>query len=153
MSAIIRWNPMRELASMQRAMDRLFDESFRNWPPFFNDEQVGAHGLSLDIHENDQSYTVTTELPGVKAENINVKWQDGVLFIEAELPEETSKQENQKMLLQERRYGKFSRFVRLPQMVDPSKVEAAFEDGVLTLTLPKTEAAQPKLIPVKAGKK
>jgi HSP20 family protein len=149
MSAIIRWNPVREMAAMQNAMDRLFNENVRNWPSFASEDQIGSHALALDVHENDQSYTVVTELPGVKAENINVKWQDGVLLIQGELPEETIKQEGKKSLLQERRYGKFSRSVRLPQLVDSSKVEATFENGILTLTLPKAEEAQPRLIPVK----
>ena len=149
MSSIIRWNPLRELNAMQNMMDRMInDNSWRGW---MDAEGVGAHALSLNVHEDDKSYTVTTEMPGVKPENIHVQMHDGVLYIEGEIPETDHQKANAKTLLQERRYGKFSRYVRLPQIVDEGKVEANFENGVLTLTLPKTEQAQPKTIQVKVN--
>jgi HSP20 family protein len=152
MSSIVRWNPFREMAAMQNAMDRLFNEQWRALRPMWEDANVGAFGLPLDVHEDDKSYTVTTELPGVSSEHINVKFHDGALVIEAELPEQTVQKEGSRVLLQERRYGKFSRSVRLPQQINANAVEATFADGVLTLTLPKSEEAQPRLIPVKTGK-
>ncbi|NWG17215.1 MAG: Hsp20/alpha crystallin family protein [Chloroflexi bacterium] len=151
MSTIVRWNPLREMAAMQNMMDRMFNETLRSLGPGWGETGVGAFSLALDIHETDGDYTVTTDLPGVTAEHINVKFQDGVLLIEAEIPEQTVQKEGQRVLMQERRYGKFSRSIRLPQPVNVAKVEASFQDGVLTLTLPKAEEAQPRLIPVKAG--
>ncbi len=149
MSTIIRWNPLREMAAMQSAMDRMFNDTWRNLS--WGDSELGGFNLPLDINETDREYTVTTDLPGVSADNIHVKFQDGVLLIEAELPETTVQKEGERSLLKERRWGKFSRSVRLPQQVNANAVEASFQDGVLTLTLPKAEEVQPRLIPIKAG--
>jgi HSP20 family protein len=137
---------MRELAAMQNMMDRMMNDSWRGWA-----EDVGANSLSLDVHEDDKAYHVTTEMPGVKPENINVRMHDGVLFIEGEIKQEDNQKDGAKALLQERRYGKFSRYIRLPQQVDEGKVEASFDNGVLTLTLPKAEQAQSKTIQVKVN--
>ena len=150
MSNIIRWNPFREMAAMQNMMDRLFDDAWRGeWP-----RGTGWTGLetpALDIHENDNAYTVVVPLPGVKPDDINVKMQNGVLSISGELPQ-PHVNDNSKVVVQERYYGKFSRSVTLPQSVDADKVEAAYEDGVLTLTLPKVPEAQPKQIAIKTPK-
>ncbi len=152
MANIVRWNPLREMAAMQNAMDRLFDDTWRNWGPY--NTETGANMLALDMDENDNEYVVTTALPGVQAENVNVKLHNDMLTIEGEIPERTVKKEGERSLLQERYYGRFSRSIRLPQPVKREKVEANFENGVLTLTLPKSEEAQPRQIPVKTnGKK
>jgi HSP20 family protein len=103
------------------------------------------------MHEDDNNYIVTTEMPGVKPENIQVRVENDMLSIEGEIPEEVTEEKDERVIMKERRYGKFSRRVRLPQAVDADKVEAAYQDGVLRLTLPKAEAAQPKRIPVKTG--
>src|SRR6185295_1261015 len=136
------WNPIREMLAMQTALDRMFDDTRRGG---FD----SGSALALDVHEDDQNYHVVTSLPGVKPDNINVSLHDGVLTITGEIPEET--RENTQTLMRERSYGKFSRSIRLPMAVDSNKVEASFDNGVLTLTLPKTEEAQPKQIPVRVG--
>jgi HSP20 family protein len=151
MSNIVRWNPMREMATMRTFMDRFFDE----WRPFnlFDENwREGWHRLAVDVTENDGAYTVTTELPGVKAENIQVRHENGMLLIDAEIPETTTetKGENERALIKERRYGRYSRSIQLPD-VDLDKVEATYDNGVLTLTLPKSPAAQPHPITVKVG--
>jgi HSP20 family protein len=152
MSNIVRWNPLRELSAMQNAMDRLFEE---NWSPFFDTERaaLGTRSLRLDIHEDDDAYTVITELPGVKVDDIHVKLDGDYLVIEGEIPEQVVEKEGARTLIQERRYGKFSRRVHLPQPVDGDKVEATYADGVLKLTLPRSETEQPKRIPVKVSGK
>lgn len=150
MANIIRWNPLREMAAMQNAMDRLFDETWRTWQPVYG--ETGANALALDVHENDNAYIVTTALPGVQAENVNVKLHNDLLTIEGEIPQHEV--ENAHSLMQERVYGRFSRTLRLPQPVNRDAVEANFENGILTLTLPKSEEAQPRQIEVKTnGKK
>lgn len=148
MTGIVRWNPFREMAAMQNMMDRIFEET---WRPFFEEGSAVLNTLALDLHEEDTQYIVTTELPGVKAENINVKLDGDYLTIEGEIPEQVVEKEGRRSLIKERRYGRFSRRVRLPQAVDSDKVSAAYENGVLTLTLPKSEAAQPKQIPVRVA--
>ena len=111
---------------------------------------------ALDVVEEDKSYTVTTSLPGVKAEDIKVNMHDDLLTIEAEIPakttEKTETTNGRKVLMQERAWGKFSRSIRLPQTVKSDSVEAAFDNGVLTLTLPKADNVLPRSIPVKALK-
>jgi HSP20 family protein len=150
MANIVRWNPFREMAAMQTAMDRLFEDAWRgNWPqtgrwPSFDTP-------ALDVHENDTAYTVTTPLPGVDPQKINVRLQNGVLTISGEF-EETKKDENAKPVIQERYYGSFSRSITLPQSVDSDKVEATYDNGILTLNLPKSPEAQPKQISIKTNK-
>jgi HSP20 family protein len=146
---IVRWNPFREMAAMREAMDRIFEET---WRPFFEEVSQGAFRLAVDVHEDNNAYTVVTSLPGVAPENINVRLEGDVLMIDGEIPERVVEKEGTQTLLRERQYGRFSRRIRLPQPVDSSKVEAQYENGVLTLTLPKAAEAQPKVIPVKVGK-
>ena len=146
---IVRWNPFREMASMQSAMDRLFEDAWRgNWPS--PSAWAGFDTPALDIHETDTAYTVTVPLPGVKPEDINVRMQNGTLTISGELTKPETKDDT-KVVVQERYFGKFSRSVTLPQSVDSNKVEANYENGVLNLTLPKLPEAQPKQIAVKVN--
>jgi HSP20 family protein len=148
MSTIIRWNPLREMAAMQQAMDRLFDETWRNMRAgTFN----GTNFLPVDVHETDTNYTVFAWLPGLSAEAINISLQDDVLTISGEFarPEVN---DSTRILLEERPFGKFSRSINLPQAVDRDHVEATYENGVLTLSLPKSPEVQPRIIPVKAVK-
>ena len=146
---IVRWNPFREMASMQSAMDRMFDDAWRgNWPS--STSFSGFDSPALDIHETDTAYEVGVPLPGVNPEDINVRMQNGTLTISGELPQ-PKVQDNRKVVVQERYYGKFSRSVSLPQSVDTNKVEATYDNGVLNLTLPKLPEAQPKQITVKVN--
>lgn len=143
MTTIVRWNPFREMAAIQSAMDRIFEDTWRSLQP-----SLTQGTLPLDIHESDAAYTVTAALPGVKPDQIHVTMRNDVLTISAEVPQPTVA-ENSRVLLQERTYGKFSRSVTLPEAVDSNAVEATYENGVLTLTLPKVPEAQPRTIPVK----
>ncbi len=146
---IICVNPLREMVAMQSALDRMFDNSF----PGFAERGESIFTLPVDVVENDTTYTVTTDLPGVSVENIDVRLDNEYLIVEAEIPEQVIEEKEGRTLIQERRYGKFSRRIHLPQPVDGDKVDANFEDGVLTLSLPKVPEVQPKLIAVKSGKK
>lgn len=155
---ITRWNPFREMANMQTAFDRFFEDwrPFTNeWRPFFSEGFGGSAGnmLAIDAHEDDKQYTITTELPGVQSENINVRQDGDYLLIEANIPDQTTEKqdENKRWLVRERRSGHFSRRIRLPQNVNFDAASADYHDGVLTLTLPKVEQAQPRQIPVKTG--
>jgi HSP20 family protein len=144
MSTIVRWNPFREMAAMQSTLDRLFDESWRTtWPEFT------GNTLAFDVYDSDNAYTAIAALPGLSADQINVKLHDGSLTISAELPQPQAP-ENARPLLQERTFGKFSRTISLPQRVNADQVEAVYENGILTLTLPKVPEVQPKQIAVKS---
>jgi HSP20 family protein len=137
------------MAAMQSLMDRMFDDLARGGSNASN--ELTGSTLALDIHEDDTSYTVTTALPGVDADNIKVNLHDDVLNIEGEIPERQVEKQGTRALMQERTYGKFSRSIRLPMSVNPDNVEATFENGVLTLTLAKAESAQPRSISVRKG--
>lgn len=148
MATMVRWNPVREIAAMQEAMDRIFDENRR--VARNNGNGVNTRSLALDVHENENTYTVLTVLPGINPENIDVRLHDNVLTISAEVAKPEI-DENTRVLLNERMYGKFSRSITLPNEVDGDNVEAAYDNGVLTLTLPKVEEAQPRQIPVRVN--
>lgn len=151
MSTLIRWNPIREISAMERMLDAMMDNRSRLLRGASNDTATGH--LALDIVENEGAYTVTTALPGVNADDIKVNLHEDVLTISAEIPQRTTEQKDgERVLLRERTWGKFSRSVRLPNAVNGESVEATFDNGVLTLTLPKAENALPRSIPVKALK-
>ncbi len=144
MSTIIRWNPVREMTAMQHAIDRLFEDNLRGARP------ATAHALPVDIYETDQAYILSTALPGVSPEEINVSLNDDVLTISGEVKQPTFEEQDKARALRfERAYGKFSRSLRLAQPIDSESIEAAYENGVLKLTLPKAPQAQPRVIPVR----
>ncbi len=157
MAMLVRWNPAREVRAAQRDMDQLnhfIEEAFRA----FNggtandtDARSREYTLALDVHETADAYTVVTALPGVRSEDIAIEVHDGVLSIAAEINADHNADDNTRTLLRERRYGKFSRRVRLPKDVNAAAVQAAYENGVLSLTLPRSEAAKPRQIPVNAA--
>ncbi len=147
MSKIIRWNPVREMAAMQSAMDRLFDETWRGTRP-----TVAGNSLALDVYENDQNYSVYAEIPGMHPDQISISYQDDVLTISGEVEQpKFNESDNSRVLVFERSYGKFSRSIRLAQPIDIDQVDANYENGVLTLTLPKAPEAQPRMIAVKSN--
>lgn len=153
-NGITRWNPLREMATMQNMMDRFFED----WRPLYEEGRgLSLNNLAIDVDEEDNQYIITTELPGVKADDIQVRQEGDYLVIEAETRDQSEQQQgedsekNRRSLVRERRYGRYSRRLRLPQMIDISKAEATYQDGVLTLKLPKSQDTQPRSIPVRAG--
>jgi HSP20 family protein len=148
MSSLIRWEPLRELSSMRDAMDRLFDDGLRPFGGSFWDTNSAP---TMDLYQTEDSVVVKTGLPGVKPEDIQISVANGVLTIRGEVKEEKEEKERT-YHLRERRYGTFSRSISLPSNVSTEKADAEFENGVLTLTLPKAEEAKAKTITVKAKK-
>lgn len=104
--------------------------------------------LAIDVIEKDSAYEIHAELPGVSADELNVSVNDGVLTIAAETKTEQSEESDGKVIRRERRYGKYSRSLKLGSDVDESKIDAAYKDGVLILTLAKAEQVQPRKIAV-----
>lgn len=144
---IVRWEPFREMTSLRDAMDRLFEDSFvrvpRLWPA------SGTWELPVDMHQTADELVVKASLPGFKPEEVDISISDGAINIKGEHKEEQAVEEED-YFYKERRYGAFSRSLPLPVKVKSDKAEAVFEDGVLTLTLPKAEEIKPKQIKVKA---
>jgi HSP20 family protein len=144
--AIVRWEPAREQASMEidrlnRMFSDLYGEAFSPsaWVP------------PVDIYETDEHEVVLkAELPEMKRDDISVTFENGVLTLKGERRfEGETKQENYHRV--ERRHGTFSRSFTLPNTVDPSRISAAYKDGILTIRLPQREEAKPKQIDVNIG--
>lgn len=112
-----------------------------------NEFEQKAFGLALDVNENDDAYTVNTNLPGVSLDEISVNIHDNVLTISADV-NATEDEENTRVLIRERRTGKFSRNLRFPVTVDGTAIKASFDNGVLSIVVPKAEEAKPRQIPV-----
>lgn len=145
MSNITRWNPFREMVDMQRQLDRVFDEMNRG---IGNSEWTqGGNWLALDVHENEDGYIVETDLPGINIDDINITLHENTLTISAEINREET-QDSDRRLLSERRYGRFQRSIRLGNTIDADNVDATYENGVLTLMLPKSEASKPRQIAI-----
>jgi HSP20 family protein len=117
--------------------------------PFFPEEKAGKNTWSpaLDVHDDQQAFTVTLEAPGLKKDDFEISYHDGVLRIAGERKEQPEAEERS-YFRRERFFGRFSRAVSLPAEVQPDKIAAAYKDGVLTVTLPKAEQAKPKQIEV-----
>lgn len=149
MRSLVRWEPFSDLISLRDAMDRLFEESFvRPSRGFLAPWWRGEGQLALDMYETDDAVVVKAAVPGVKPDDIDITITGDTLTIKGELKaEEEVKREN--YIYQERRYGAFSRSVSLPEGLNTDKAEATFENGVLTLNIPKAEAVKPKVIQIK----
>ncbi len=118
------------------ALDSIFDDTFPTFRLMPASKFDNAR-LAVDIKENDDSYTIKADFPGMKKDDIEVSIDNNVLSIQAEYEESKEDKEDGKYLRQERRYGKYARSFDLGKDVDESKIVAEFENGVLTLRVPK----------------
>jgi len=125
-----------------RMIDRFFDDFWRNW-----EEESTVWTPRLDIKEKKDAYVVDADIPGMKKEEINVSLQNNVLTLQGDRRYE-DKKEDENRYYEERTYGSFRRSVTLPTKVDESKVKAEYKDGVLHLTLPKSEEAKSREIEI-----
>ena len=146
MNNLTRWEPMRELQTMRSFMDRFFDEPFFSTQPLWS--QRGENfPLPLDVIEEEGQYIVKASIPGINPDDVEITLTENVLTIKGETKQES--QSNQANYhVRERHFGSFMRHLTLPTPVNSDQVEATFEQGVLTLRLPKTESARPKRISV-----
>lgn len=137
MNAITLWRPSRSLLSMGDSLDRFFDGRFSR-PSRLWLVPAWSEGLAVDVYREDGNLVVKAEVPGVTAEELEVTLKDNVLTIAGETKaEEEVVEEN--YIRRERRYGSFCRSLALPAEAEGEKAEAAFEDGVLTVTIPVAE--------------
>lgn len=133
------------LSNLQAELEQLFEaplSALARAPHLLN-----GWGPAVDLYEDKDSLVVTAELPGVKREEIDVSLRDGTLTISGER-KHAEKHGEGETYRSERFYGRFQRTIQLPTPVEGDKVKASYKDGVLTVTLPKTEAAKPKQIEV-----
>ena len=141
------WKPFRDLERMRREMDRLWD-SFFEGRPSRKVEGVGEWLPSLDVSETKNDVVVKAELPGMDPKEIDISLADGILSIKGEKKQEKEEKEENYHLI-ERSYGSFVRSVRLPREVQSDKINASYKNGILKVTLPKSEEAKKKEIKIK----
>jgi len=140
----------RPLARLRDEMDDLFGRFFEDWDRPGLAPLRGGWWPSVDVSEQDDKIAVRAELPGVKSADVEVSVQNSTLTISGEKKEQTE-DKGGGYYHSERRYGSFRRDIQLPAGVDEDKVEATCRDGVLTVTMPKSEEARAKRIEVKSS--
>jgi HSP20 family protein len=149
--ALIRWEPARELQTIQHEMNRLFGTYFdgsgngenaerRRWVP------------AMDLVEEGDHFVLRADLPGVSENNVNVELEDHVLTISGERTSEDEERKEGYYRL-ERASGRFSRSLTLPEGIDPEGVEAKFDNGVLTVRIPKPQQRKPRRVAINVGEK
>lgn len=147
--ALIRWEPVAELNTIQNEMNRLFN-TFFDQPP----GRGGAAGRrwvpAMDVVETGGHYIVRADLPGLSDENVNIQLQDNVLTISGERKTEPDTQQEGYYRL-ERAFGGFSRSLTLPDGVDPDTVQAHIDRGVLEIRIPKPEQKKPRQVQITLG--
>ena len=146
MSNLTRWEPVREMMTLREAMDRLFDDAFTR--PI-NLRDGGWSAPAVDMYQTDDEIVVKAALPGFKADEVQINVTGDVLTLRGELKHEEEKKEKA-WHIREHRWGSFERSIALPTQVMADKAVADFENGILTITLPKAEEVKPRTITVKA---
>lgn len=148
MLSISRWDPYRDLYSLQHRINRMFGET--NLASGHDAEGFGAWLPPVDVVEEGDNLVFRAELPGVSRDDIEVKVENGVLSLRGEKRQEKETGTDAAHRV-ERVYGTFHRSFTLPSSVDADKVQAHYKDGVLTLVLPKAEQARPRKITITAA--
>src|SRR4051794_17595521 len=150
--AIIRWDPSRELTSLQGEMNRLFN-TFFDTPTGANGSNGGTYRRwvpAMDLVETEDTYVLRADLPGVAEEDVSIEVEDNVLTVSGERKaEHEAKGEGYYRV--ERAFGRFSRALTLPEGVDAEAVAASFDAGVLEVRIPKPEETKPKRVSISVG--
>ena len=146
MTTIVRWDPFRHVSALRNEIDRNLNEPFLRAPSLWQRDGV-AFSLALDVAEDEDEFIVQASLPGVAPEDIEVTLDEQTLTISGKMSQ-TEELDEKQYHLRERRFGSYARSITLPVAVDVDMVEAVNENGILTLHLPKVEAAKSKKIRV-----
>jgi HSP20 family protein len=143
---IVRWEPFRELSSLQTEMNRLFNAAFdtprgndggRRWMP------------AMDLVETDEHFVLRADLPGMTESDVNIELEDNVLTVSGERKAE-HQEKGEGFYRVERAFGSFSRALTLPKGIDAEAVNASFSNGVLEVRIPKPEERKPRKITIGA---
>jgi HSP20 family protein len=148
--AIVRWEPLRELASLQNEMNRLFGTVFDAPAQGGNGGTLRRWMPAMDLVETDDHFVLRADLPGLSEKDVNIEVEDSVLTVSGERKaEHETTQEGYHRV--ERAFGSFSRSLTLPEGVDAESVAASFDRGVLEITIPKPEQRKPRKISIGVG--
>ena len=148
--ALVRWEPVRELTSLQNDMNRLFNTFF--------DTPTGANGgtaprrwiPAMDLVETDDHFVLKADLPGLSEDDVHIDVEDDVLTVSGERKAE-HEDKREGYVRVERSYGSFRRSLTLPEGVEPEAVSASFDHGVLEVRIPKPEARRPRKLQIQVG--
>ena len=146
--SLVRWEPFRDLMTLQERMNRLFEESLGRKREL--EETYGESWIPpVDIYETDDDLIFTVELPGVDQKDVEIQVKDNNLLIKGErkLEKEVKKENYHRM---ERSYGIFQRSFVLPNYIDPEKIKASFKNGILKVVMPKSAETKPRQIAITA---
>jgi HSP20 family protein len=147
---IVRWEPLRELGTLQNEMNRLFNTVF-DAPAPGNGGALRRWMPAMDLVETDDRFVLTADLPGLTEDDVKIEFEDGTLTVSGERKaQHESKKDGYHRV--ERAFGAFSRSLTLPQGVDPEAVTASFDRGVLEISIPKPEERKPRRIEIGATK-
>jgi len=147
MMDLIRWNPWNELAALRDRMNRVFDDSLFRSDRRDDPLAMGSWSPTVDMFEKDDKVVIKAELPGLDKKDVSLDLQNGVLTLKGERKHENEvKEEN--FYRREMSYGKFVRSFSLPVDVDADQIKAEFQNGLLTVEVPKPEEHKPKQIKV-----
>ena len=148
--SLIRWDPYRQMRSFRDAMDRLFEESVRRMRGEGEEMEAGLY-IPMDVYESGDSLIISAVAPGVRPEDLDVSVSGNTLTIRGEIRRE-ERPEGKNVYFQELVYGPFSRTITLSPEYDLDKIDASCRHGIIHITVPRSEAAKPKHVRVKAAK-
>ena len=150
MSVSVNRRPLESMTSLRR-LNSILDDAFSSWP--FQAQENGALTSSwipvCDVFEDKDAVKIVAEVPGVRPEDVKLSLENNLLTIRGEKRQQ-AEEKTERVHRYERSYGSFERSFSLPNTVDAEKVAASFENGILTITLPKAERAKPREIAVAA---
>jgi HSP20 family protein len=150
--ALVRFDPAREIDSLQSDMNRLFDRFFSNSPANGNGAGAARRWIpAMDLVETEDSLVLRADLPGMTEGDVDIEVKDGTLTVSGERRSENEEKKEGYHRV-ERAFGRFSRALALPKGVDAERINAAFENGVLEVTIPKPEETKPTRIQIGGGK-
>jgi HSP20 family protein len=150
--SMARWNPWGEMVSLRDAMDRLLSDSFIR--PHGEGESTMRGSLAVDVREEGDQFVVTAPVAGVSPDDVEISVLGDAIRIRGERRDERQEEgEGKRWLMREQRYGAFERVIRLPSSVKADNAEASFKDGMLTITLPKSEEAKERRIPIRGSQR
>lgn len=147
MTSLVRFSPTSELRRMQREIDRLFDDVF----PTRAENGEGSAAVwapRADVSETEEAYVLHIDAPGLKKDDFNISWQDGILTVSGDRKWE-EKEERENFVRIERSFGHFFRSFTLPNTIKSEEISGSYNEGVLTIRVPKAEESKPRRIEIK----